>query len=228
MSSISENLATFNKELEGTACHLCAVSKTKPIEMLQEAYDAGQRILGENKVQELVDKNEVLPNDIQWHMIGHLQRNKVKYIAPFISLIHSIDSPRLLNEVQKRAVQNDRVINCLLQIYIANEETKFGFSKDEVIDFLKSDTFKAMKNIKIVGVMGMATNTTNKEQVRKEFASLKVLFDDLKNQFNTLENVDLKEISMGMSGDYKIAIEEGSTMVRVGSAIFGARNYGNV
>ncbi|AZQ63538.1 YggS family pyridoxal phosphate-dependent enzyme [Flammeovirga pectinis] len=228
MSSISENLATFNKELEGTACHLCAVSKTKPIEMLQEAYDAGQRILGENKVQELVDKNDALPKDIQWHMIGHLQRNKVKYIAPFISLIHSIDSPRLLNEVQKRAAQNDRVINCLLQIYIANEETKFGFSKDEVTDLLQSDTFKTMKSIKIVGVMGMATNTTNKEQVRKEFASLKVLFDDLKNQFNTLENVDLKEISMGMSGDYKIAIEEGSTMVRVGSAIFGARNYGNV
>ncbi|NLR93115.1 MULTISPECIES: YggS family pyridoxal phosphate-dependent enzyme [Flammeovirga] len=228
MSSISENLKKFNQELEGTPCKLVAVSKTKPVEMLQEAYDAGQRIFGENKVQELVDKNEVLPKDIQWHMIGHLQRNKVKYIAPFISLIHSIDSPRLLKEVQKRAEQNDRIIDVLLQIYIANEETKFGFDKEEVKNFLSSDEFQSMKNVRVVGVMGMATNTSDQSQVKSEFASLKSLFDDLKATFNHLDNIDLQEISMGMSGDYKIAVEEGSTMVRVGSAIFGARNYGKL
>ncbi|MBD0399874.1 YggS family pyridoxal phosphate-dependent enzyme [Flammeovirga sp. EKP202] len=226
MSSIAENLNSFRQKLEGTSCKLVAVSKTKPVEMLQEAYDADQRIFGENKVQELVDKHEVLPKDIQWHMIGHLQRNKVKYIAPFVSLIHSIDSPRLLNEVQKRAAQNDRVIDCLLQIFIAEEETKFGFSKEEVTEYLSSAEFQALKNIRVVGVMGMATNTSDETQVQKEFASLKTLFTELKEKFNNLENVELSEISMGMSGDFPIAIKEGSTMIRVGSAIFGARNYG--
>lgn len=226
MTSIAENLSSFRKKIEGTSCKLVAVSKTKPIEMLQEAYDANQRIFGENKVQELVDKHEVLPKDIQWHMIGHLQRNKVKYIAPFISLIHSIDSPRLLKEVQKRAVANNRVIDCLLQIFIAEEETKFGFSEEEVKDFLASEEFQNMKNIRVVGVMGMATNTTDQSQVRNEFGSLKNLFNTLQKEFNTLENVALSEVSMGMSSDYAIAVEEGSTMIRVGSSIFGARNYG--
>ncbi|OHX66983.1 YggS family pyridoxal phosphate-dependent enzyme [Flammeovirga pacifica] len=223
--SIAENIHLFNQKLSGTDCKLVAVSKTKPNELLQEAYDAGQRILGENKVQELVDKSEALPKDIQWHMIGHLQRNKVKYIAPFISLIHSIDSPRLLKEVQKRALQNERTIDVLLQVFIAEEETKFGFDKEELTTFLSSDEFKEMKNIRVVGLMGMATNTPDQNQVRKEFASLKSLSDELKSEFNHLENVALSEISMGMSGDYQIAVEEGSTMVRVGSAIFGARNY---
>lgn len=226
MTSIAENLVSFRQKIEETPCKLVAVSKTKPVEMLQEAYDADQRIFGENKVQELVDKHEVLPKDIQWHMIGHLQRNKVKYIAPFISLIHSIDSPRLLKEVQKRAAANNRVIDCLLQIFIAKEETKFGFSEEEVTVFLASEEFQAMENVRIVGVMGMATNTSDKEQVRKEFASLKTLFSTLKEKFDHLKNVSLSEISMGMSSDYQTAVEEGSTMIRVGSSIFGARNYG--
>ncbi|MBB3701416.1 YggS family pyridoxal phosphate-dependent enzyme [Flammeovirga yaeyamensis] len=226
--SIAENIKSYNQKLDGTDCKLVAVSKTKPNELLQEAYDAGQRIFGENKVQELVEKSETLPKDIQWHMIGHLQRNKVKYIAPFVSLIHSIDSPRLLKEVQKRATQNERIIDVLLQVFIAEEETKFGFDKEELTSFLSSDEFKEMTNVRVIGVMGMATNTSDQNQVRKEFASLKSLFEELKSSFNALDNVALSEISMGMSGDYQIAVEEGSTMIRVGSAIFGARNYGTM
>ncbi|ANQ50195.1 YggS family pyridoxal phosphate-dependent enzyme [Flammeovirga sp. MY04] len=226
--SIAENIKSYNQKLDGTDCKLVAVSKTKPNELLQEAYDAGQRIFGENKVQELVEKSETLPKDIQWHMIGHLQRNKVKYIAPFVSLIHSIDSPRLLKEVQKRAAQNERTIDVLLQVFIAEEETKFGFDKEELTSFLSSDEFKEMTNVRVIGVMGMATNTSDQNQVRKEFASLKSLFEELKSSFNALDNVALSEISMGMSGDYQIAVEEGSTMIRVGSAIFGARNYGTM
>jgi len=199
---------------------LVAVSKTKPNEAILEAYDAGQRVFGENKVQELTGKYETLPKDIEWHMIGHLQSNKVKYIAPFVSLIHGIDSFKLLKEVNKRAQQNDRTINCLLQIHIAQEETKFGFSPDEVTDLLQTDEFKALDNIKIVGLMGMATNTDDLTQVREEFKSLKSLFSTLQTQHPTLNT-----LSMGMSGDYQLAIEEGSTMVRVGSAIFGVRNY---
>lgn len=217
--STQENLqkikSTIPKEVT-----LVAVSKTKPNEAILEAYNAGHRVFGENKMQELTSKYENLPKDIEWHMIGHLQSNKVKYIAPFVSLIHGIDSFKLLKEVNKRAQQNDRVINCLLQIHIAQEDTKFGFSPDEVTTLMQTEEFKSLQHIKIVGLMGMATNTDNLTQVREEFKSLKTLFSLLQTQHPTLNT-----LSMGMSGDYQLAIEEGSTMVRVGSAIFGARNY---
>ena len=222
--NIKNNIADFQKTLQRSNCRLIAVSKTKPQELLLEAYEAGQRIFGENKVQELVGKYEALPKDIEWHMIGHLQSNKVKYIAPFVHLIHSVDSLKLLKEINKQGAKNDRVINCLLQVYIADEETKFGLSKEELLELVNSEVFKSLANIKIVGLMGMATNTEDKEQIRAEFSSLKSTFEELKNQL-TVDNVQLSEISMGMSGDYQIAIEEGSTLVRVGSAIFGARNY---
>lgn len=199
---------------------LVAVSKTKSNEAILEAYQTGQRIFGENKVQELTEKYESLPKDIEWHMIGHLQSNKVKYIAPFVSLIHGVDSFKLLKEINKRAAQNERVINCLLQIHIAEEDTKFGFDEKEVIELIKSETFQDLKNIKIVGLMGMATFTENENQIRKEFKSLKKLFDKLQ-----ISNHQFQILSMGMSGDYQIAIEEGSTMIRVGSSIFGERNY---
>ncbi|HEY9082584.1 MAG TPA: YggS family pyridoxal phosphate-dependent enzyme [Vicingaceae bacterium] len=199
---------------------LVAVSKTKPHAAILEAYQTGQRIFGENKVQELTEKYESLPKDIEWHMIGHLQSNKVKYIAPFVSLIHGVDSFKLLKEINKRAAQNERVINCLLQIHIAEEDTKFGFDEKEVIELIKSEAFQDLKNIKVVGLMGMATFTDNENQIRKEFKSLKKLFDKL----STL-CFPLSTLSMGMSGDYQIAIEEGSTMIRVGSSIFGERNY---
>ena len=178
----------------------------------------------ENKVQELTRKHEELPKDIRWHMIGHLQRNKVKYIAPFVHLIHAVDSLRLLVEINKQAEKNERVINCLLQVYIAKEESKFGLDEKELEELLNSDQFAELNNIKVVGLMGMATNTDNEEVVRKEFKSLKALFEELKNKYNSDKN-ELKELSMGMTGDYKIALEEGSTMIRVGSAIFGSRNY---
>ena len=199
---------------------LVAVSKTKPNEAISEAYQAGQRVFGENKVQELTEKYESLPKDIEWHMIGHLQSNKVKYIAPFVSLIHGVDSFKLLKEINKRAAQNERVINCLLQIHIAEEDTKFGFDEKEVIELIKSEAFQDLKNIKIVGLMGMATFTDDENQIRKEFKSLKNLFDKLQ-----ISNHQFQILSMGMSGDYQIAIEEGSTMIRVGSSIFGERNY---
>ena len=206
---------------------LVAVSKTKPNEAILEAYQAGQRIFGENKVQELTEKYESLPKDIEWHMIGHLQSNKVKYIAPFISLIHGVDSFKLLKEINKRAAQNERVINCLLQIHIAEEDTKFGFDEKEVAELLQSEAFKNLQNIKIVGLMGMATFTENENQIRKEFKSLKNLFDKLLtlSTQGTLSTFQLSTLSMGMSGDYQLAIEEGSTMIRVGSSIFGERNY---
>lgn len=217
--SIKDNLNTIKFELpEGVT--LVAVSKTKPNEDILEAYEAGQRVFGENKVQEMVQKWEDLPKDIEWHMIGHLQRNKVKYMAEFVSLIHGVDSPRLLKEINKQAKKHDRVIPCLLQIHIAEEDTKFGLDKTELDELLESDAFKAMENIKIVGLMGMATFTDNENQVRKEFALLKSMFDDLKSKLD-----DITILSIGMSGDYKIAIEEGSNMVRIGSSIFGARNY---
>lgn len=199
---------------------LVAVSKTKPNAAILEAYQTGQRIFGENKVQELTEKYESLPKDIEWHMIGHLQSNKVKYIAPFVSLIHGVDSFKLLEEINKRAAQNERVINCLLQIHIAEEDTKFGFNEKEVIELLQSEAFKNLQNIKIVGLMGMATFTDNENQIRKEFKSLKKLFDKL-----SILYFPLSILSMGMSGDYQLAIEEGSTMIRVGSSIFGERNY---
>lgn len=217
--SINTNLNEIKKTIPNHVA-LIAVSKTKPISAVEAAYKAGQIEFGENKVQELADKYEKLPKDIKWHMIGHLQTNKVKYIAPFVHLIHGVDSFKLLQEINKRALQNNRTINCLLQIHIAEEETKFGLSSDEVKELLNSDDFKQLNNIMIVGLMGMATNTEDNDQVRKEFASLKCLFDELKKSQPQFE-----VLSMGMSGDYPIAIEEGSTMVRIGSAIFGERNY---
>jgi PLP dependent protein len=217
--SISDNINALKSTLPKNVT-LVAISKTKPNEAILEAYQNGQRIFGENKVQELTDKYESLPKDIEWHMIGHLQSNKVKYIAPFVNLIHGVDSFKLLQEINKRAQQNNRTINCLLQIHIAKEETKFGFSEEEVIHLLNSEEFATLKNITIAGLMGMATFTDNQEQIKQEFKTLKVLYSTLKTQHPTLNT-----LSMGMSGDYKIAIECGSTMIRVGSSIFGERNY---
>jgi len=193
---------------------LIVVSKTQSLENIQNIYDCGQRKFGENKVQELVAKYEALPKNIEWHLIGHLQTNKVKYIAPFIHLIHSVDSLALLMEINKQASKNNRIINCLLQIYIAKEETKFGLSFEEATEILQSDQLKTLTNIQIIGMMGMASNTDNKEQVFTEFNSLKTFFDKFQA---------FKTLSMGMSSDYKIAIKAGASMIRVGSTIFGAR-----
>lgn len=226
MSSIVENL----KEIAGSlpeGVKLVAVSKTKPVEAIEEAYEAGQRVFGENRVQELAEKYEILPKDIEWHMIGHLQTNKVKYMAAFVSLIHGVESLKLLETIDKEGRKHDRVIPCLLQFYIASEETKFGLDMEEAKALLESDDYRQMKNVKIVGVMGMATNTDDEGQVRREFHHLKVIFDELKATYFA-GNPEFKELSMGMSGDYRIAVEEGSTMVRVGSSIFGARNYANI
>lgn len=198
---------------------LVAVSKTKPTSDLKEAYGAGQRIFGENKVQEMTQKWEELPKDIQWHMIGHVQRNKVKYMAPYVSLVHGVDSFRLLKEIDKQAEKNHRTINCLLQMHIAEEDTKFGLDSGELSEILTSEEFHQMKHVKVVGLMGMATFTDSTEQIRREFKQLKSHFDALQQKFP-----EAKTLSMGMSGDYKIAIEEGSTMIRIGSSIFGARN----
>ncbi len=224
MIDIKSNLNEFNSELAETKCKLVAVSKTKPVELLQIAYDAGTRIFGENKAQEMASKYEELPKDINWHFIGHLQTNKVKYIAPFVGLVHSVDSLKVLKEINKRAKQNERVINCLLQMHIAEEESKFGLSEEELEELLTSEAFAKMENIQIVGLMGMATNTENETQIRKEFKGLKQLFDRIQSKYDS-PKIQLSELSMGMSGDYKIAIEEGSTLIRVGSSIFGARNY---
>lgn len=221
--NIAENIDKIKAELAGTSARLIAVTKTKPLEDLQAAYDAHCKIFGENKVQEMVQKWEVLPKDIEWHLIGHLQSNKVKYMAEFVAMIHSVDSLKLLQEIDKQASKHNRVIDCLLQIYIAQEETKFGLSEDEAREMLDAEEFKAMKNIRIVGLMGMATNTDDQEQIRLEFRSLKTFFETLKTQYPATENLQLREISMGMSGDFMIAAEEGSTLVRVGSAIFGSR-----
>lgn len=221
MEDVTQNLEHVRREIPEGVC-LVAVSKTKPVELLQEAYDAGQRIFGENRVPELVEKSEVLPQDIEWHMIGHLQRNKVKMIAPFVSLIHAVDSLRLLAEIDKEAKKNKRIIRVLLQFHIAEEETKYGLDLNEAREILNSEKFLAMKNIEILGVMGMATFTDNQAQVRNEFKSLKSIFKSLKSEFFS-ERDSFKEISMGMSGDYNLAIEEGSTMVRIGSSIFGSR-----
>lgn len=211
-------------QLRPTNTRLVAVSKTKPIEQIQKLYDQGQRIFGESKAQELTEKYEALPKDIKWHMVGHLQRNKVKYIAPYISLIHSVDSPRLLKEVNKQAQKVDRVIDCLLQYHIADEESKYGFSEKTAKELLNGEPFAQMEHIRITGVMGMATFTDDEAQVRREFQKLHRIFDDLKaNYFADQES--FCERSMGMSGDYRIAIEEGSTMVRIGTLLFGERNY---
>ena len=218
--SIANNLHKIKSSLPPQVT-LIAVTKTHPVNKLQEVYDAGHKIFGENKVQELVDKYEVLLKDIQWHLIGHLQSNKVKYIAPFVSLIHSVDSLKLLQEINKQAEKNNRIINCLLQIYIAKEETKFGLSFEEAEELVASAELKALKNIKIVGFMGMATNTDRKEQISNEFKSLKTFYDKFHNV--STFNFELSNLSMGMSSDYHLAIEQGSTLVRVGSSIFGQR-----
>ncbi len=217
--SIKDNLIAINQTIPKDVT-LVAVSKTKPNEAILEAYEAGHRVFGENKIQEMTQKWETLPKDIEWHMIGHVQRNKVKYMAEFVSLIHGVDSLRLLTEINKQAEKHNRVIPCLLQMHIAKEETKFGLDTSELHQLISSEAFAALENIKVVGLMGMATFTENKSQVRKEFASLKTIFDGLKQK---LPNISV--LSMGMSGDYSIAIEEGGNMVRIGSSIFGARNY---
>jgi pyridoxal phosphate enzyme (YggS family) len=222
--AIKENILTFLEQLQGYNCQLVAVSKTQPVEALQEAYAAGQRIFGENKAQEMTAKHEVLPPDIQWHLLGHLQTNKVKYIAPFVHTIQSVDSLRLLAEIDKQALKNNRVINCLLQIYIAQEDTKFGLSPVEAEELLQSEDIRNFKNIAIAGVMGIATNTDSEAQIREEFRNLKQVFITFKEKYFAQDSA-FKEISMGMSADFKIALEEGSTMIRLGSSIFGARYY---
>lgn len=205
-------------------CRLIAVSKTKPVSAIEEAYAAGIRDFGENKVQELTDKAVQLPEDIRWHMIGHLQRNKVKYIAPFVHLIQSVDSLRLLKQIDKEGKKIGRVISCLLQVHIAKEESKYGWDETELTDFLFGEEVREMKNIQVEGLMGMATNTEDQQTIRNEFRALAHLFERLKQE-PLPDQVKMNELSMGMSGDYPIAQEEGSTMVRIGSAIFGARNY---
>jgi pyridoxal phosphate enzyme (YggS family) len=220
MPSIAENIAQTESSLKpGT--RLIAVTKTKPVEMLMEAYHAGSKLFGENKVQEMAAKFEALPKDIEWHMIGHLQTNKVKYMAPFVSLIHSVDSLKLLKEINKEALKNNRIIPCLLQIFIAREETKFGLSEEEALEILQSEELQSYKSVQINGLMGMASNTDDETKIRTEFRGLKNLFDSFK-QYES-DQIKMQELSMGMSGDYRIAVEEGSTLVRVGSAIFGSR-----
>lgn len=220
---VKENLAEIKSKLPDHVT-LVAVSKTKPNELIQEAYAAGQRVFGENKVQEMTAKHESLPKDIEWHMIGHLQTNKVKYMAPFVHLVHSVDSLKLLKEINKQAKKKERIQGVLLQFHIAKEDTKFGLSFEEAEILLQSESYISMENIEIKGVMGMATFTENVEQVKSEFNELKTIFDKL--QSNYFKNTPtFKEISMGMSGDYQLAIECGSTMIRVGSSIFGNRNY---
>lgn len=218
---IAENLNKVRSHIPENVT-LVAVSKTKPVEILMEVYNAGQRIFGENRVQELIEKHPVMPDDVQWHMIGHLQTNKVKYIAPFINMIHAVDSLKLLKEINKQAQKNNRTIDCLLQFHIASEASKFGLDLEEAKNLLESEEFSMMRNVHIAGVMGMATFTENEKQVREEFRTLENYFHVLKSHFFKF-NEGFHHISMGMSGDYQIAIEEGSTMVRVGSAIFGER-----
>lgn len=218
-----EKLKLIQEELP-TGVKLVAVSKTKPFEEILEFYNAGQRIFGENKVQEIIAKHDYLPKDIQWHFIGHLQRNKVKFIVPFVELIHGVDSFRLLTEINKQGENIDRKVNCLLQFHIASEESKFGLNWSEAAELLDSDEFKSLNNIRICGVMGMASYTDDQDIVRSEFKNLKDYFEKIKQIYFPSE-VTFKEISMGMSGDYKIAIEEGSTLIRVGSLLFGTRIY---
>ena len=222
MSNIVESLSRFRESVPKNVT-LVAVSKTKPNEDLEAAYNAGQRDFGENKIQEMTQKWEDLPEDIRWHMIGHTQRNKVKYMAPYVHLIHGVDSPRLLKEINKQAKKNERVIDCLLQIHIAREQSKFGFDEEELLEFLKSDAFKDLHNVRIKGLMGMASFTENEDQVRQEFKGLKNFYDTLKKDVIETPH-EFDTLSMGMTGDYKIAIEEGSNMIRIGSAIFGARD----
>jgi pyridoxal phosphate enzyme (YggS family) len=218
---ITANIQKINQEI-GVHARLIAVSKTKPLEMLMEAYQGGQRIFGENKVQELVQKYEALPKDIEWHLIGHLQSNKVKYIAPFVSLIHGVDSLKLLQTINKEGEKNNRIVPCLLQIFIAQEETKFGLNQAELIELLESISQEPLPHVQICGLMGMASNVDNEVQIRNEFKGLKNVFELVRQRYFS-KNPHFKEISMGMSGDYLIAVQEGATLVRVGSRIFGER-----
>jgi len=219
--SVSINLKKIQSTLPSSV-KLVVVSKTHPVDTIMEVYNAGHRVFGENKAQELISKQPLLPNDIEWHFIGHLQTNKVKYIVPFINLIHSVESFKILKEINKEGCKNNRIVDCLLQFYIASEETKYGLSLEEAEEILNSDDYKKMSNVRVCGVMGMATFTDNKQQVSNEFNNLKQIFNKLKTKyFNS--NKAFKEISMGMSDDYLVAIEQGSTIVRVGTAIFGSR-----
>ena len=218
---IKDNLNRINSELPSNVT-LVAVSKTKTAQVIQEAYDSGHKAFGENKVQEIIEKHSLLPKDIEWHFIGHLQSNKVKYIAPFVTLIHSVDSLKLLKEINKQGRKYERTIDCLLQFHIAQEESKYGLSLEDALEILGSDEFISFENISITGIMGMATFTSNQEQIREEFRTLENYFNVLKSHYFKFNN-SFKHLSMGMSGDFKIAIEEGSTIVRVGSLIFGSR-----
>lgn len=220
---IAENLQQIENQIPSHV-KLIAVSKTKPNEMLLEAYNAGQRVFGENRPQELKQKQEELPKDIVWHFIGHPQSKQVKYFSSFVSLIHGVDGIKLLSVINKEGIKHNRVIDCLLQFHIANEETKFGLSMADAHELINSEAFKSLENVRVCGVMGMATNTDDENKIKEEFSALVDIFDSLKQTFFS-ENAAFSEISMGMSGDYKLAIEAGSTMVRVGSSIFGLRNY---
>jgi len=216
--SIQEKLRKIQESIPQHV-NLVAVSKTKPVTDLLEAYEAGQRVFGENKIQEMTRKWEEMPKDIQWHMIGHVQRNKVKYMAEYVALIHGVDTLKLLKEIDKQAKKHGRVISCLLQVHIAEEDTKFGFDEEELQELAENAEFLQLTNVRVTGLMGMATFTDNKDQVRREFKALKALYEELKIKIPSMHT-----LSMGMSGDYPIAIAEGSTMVRIGSSIFGARN----
>ena len=221
--SITSNLELFNSQLDGTNCRLVAVSKTKTCSAILEAYETGFKRFGENRVQELKEKYHKLPKDIEWHMIGHLQTNKVKIIAPFVEMIHAVDSLKLAAEINKQAARNGRIIKCLLQVHIAREESKFGFDRDELLVMIQQGRFDSFEHLSFSGLMGMATHTKDKEIIRGEFRHLKDLFDRIKATA-TSDNFNFQELSMGMSNDYQIAIEEGSTIIRIGSDIFGARN----
>jgi len=220
--SIASNISELQQELQPIGVQLVAISKTKPNTDIIEAYEAGQRLFGENQVQEMLAKYEELPKDIEWHLVGHLQTNKVKYIAPFVSLIHSVDSLKVLAEINKQALKNNRVIDCLLQVFIADEDTKFGLDHAELIELLRSEEFQEFKNIRIRGLMGIATNTENEKIIKEEFYELKMFFDGIKTTYFRKE-ASFDILSMGMSSDYKIAIEQGANMVRLGSTIFGKR-----
>lgn len=220
--SIASNISELQQELQPIGVQLVAISKTKPNSDILEAYEAGQRLFGENQVQEMLAKYEELPKDIEWHLVGHLQTNKVKYIAPFVSLIHSVDSLKVLAEINKHALKNNRIIDCLLQVFIADEDTKFGLDHAEVIELLRSEEFQEFKNIRIRGLMGIATNTDNEKIIKEEFYELKMFFDGIKTTYFRKEG-SFDILSMGMSSDYKLAIEQGANMVRLGSTIFGKR-----
>ncbi len=221
--SIASNLESYKRLIQGTKCRLVAVSKTKPAPIIMEAYNTGFRRFGENRVQELKEKHLELPGDIEWHMIGHLQTNKVKVIAPFVSMIHGVDSVKLATEINKQAIKNERVIPCLLQVHIAEEKSKYGFEPNYLLETITAGNFDGFNQLKISGLMGMATFTDNTDLIRREFRILKQLFDQI-NSLATPSNIDFEELSMGMSSDYEIAIEEGSTLIRIGSNIFGTRN----